>query len=103
MTIWDKGYYDVEKWSDGEVKFVLHGSKASGSYVLFQTKDRNWMIHLHGPSTRTDPLPTSIKPMLATAGAVTRGQHAVGLRDQVGRRAGDPLRGGRQGAGPEPQ
>lgn len=68
MTIWDKGYYDVEKWSDGEVKFVLHGSKASGSYVLFQTKDRNWMIHLHGPSTRTDPLPTSIKPMLATAG-----------------------------------
>jgi bifunctional non-homologous end joining protein LigD len=68
MNIWDKGYFDVEKWSDREVKFVLHGSKASGSYVLFQTKDRNWMIHLHGPSTRTDPLPTSIKPMLATPG-----------------------------------
>ena len=68
MTIWDKGFYDVEKWTDREVKFVLHGSKASGSYVLFQTKDRNWMIHLHGPSTRSDPLPTSIKPMLATPG-----------------------------------
>ncbi len=26
------------------------------------------MIHRHGPSTRTDPLPTSIKPMLAVPG-----------------------------------
>jgi len=68
MTIWDEGHYDVEKWSDTEVKFVLHGSKATGGFVLFQTKDRNWMIHRHGPSTRTDPMPTSMKPMLATAG-----------------------------------
>jgi bifunctional non-homologous end joining protein LigD len=68
MTIWDRGHYDVEKWSDTEVKFVLHGKEAPGSFVLFQTKDRNWMIHRHGPSTRTDPLPTSIKPMLATTG-----------------------------------
>jgi bifunctional non-homologous end joining protein LigD len=68
MTIWDTGDYEVEKWSEREVKFVLHGSKASGSFVLFQTNDRNWMIHRHGPSTRTDPLPTSIKPMLALPG-----------------------------------
>ena len=68
MTIWDEGHYDVEKWSDTEVKFVLHGSKATGGFVLFQTKDRNWMIHRHGPSARTDPMPTSMKPMLATAG-----------------------------------
>ncbi len=68
MTIRDKGHYDVEKWSDTEVKFVLHGSKATGGFVLFQTKDRTWMIHRHGPSTRTDPMPTSMKPMLATAG-----------------------------------
>jgi len=68
MTIWDEGHYDVEKWTDTEVKFVLHGSRASGGFVLFQTKDRNWMIHRHGPSTRTDPMPTSLRPMLATAG-----------------------------------
>jgi bifunctional non-homologous end joining protein LigD len=68
MTIWDTGHYEVEKWSDTEVKFVLHGERSSGSFVLFQTKDRNWMIHRHGPSTRADPLPTSLKPMLATAG-----------------------------------
>ena len=70
MTIWDEGHYDVEKWTDTEVKFVLHGAKARGGFVLFQTKDRNWMIHRHGPSTRTDPMPTSLKPMLATAGAL---------------------------------
>jgi bifunctional non-homologous end joining protein LigD len=70
MTIWDHGVYDTEKWTEKEVKFVLHGTKASGDFVLFQTKDRNWMIHRHGPSTRTDPLPTSIKPMLAVSGSL---------------------------------
>jgi bifunctional non-homologous end joining protein LigD len=68
MTIWDSGYYDVEKWSDSEVKFVLHGKKGTGSFVLFQTNDRDWMIHRHGSSTRADALPDSIKPMLAVAG-----------------------------------
>ncbi len=72
MTIWDTGDYDVEKWSDSEVKFVLHGSKASGGFVLFQTRDKNWMIHRHGPSIRTDPLPTSLKPMLAVAGQLPK-------------------------------
>jgi bifunctional non-homologous end joining protein LigD len=68
MTVWDTGHYEVEKWTDSEVKFVLHGTRATGSFVLFQTKDRDWMIHRHGPSTRTDPLPESIKPMLAVSG-----------------------------------
>lgn len=70
MSIWDSGHYEVEKWTDTEVKFALHGTRSSGSFVLFQTKDRNWMIHRHGPSTRADPLPTSLKPMLATAGSL---------------------------------
>ena len=68
MAIWDSGTYDVEKWSDSEVKFVLHGKRGTGSFVLFQTNDRDWMIHRHGSSTRTDALPDSIKPMLAVAG-----------------------------------
>ncbi len=68
MTIWDRGHYDAEKWTDSEVKFALHGSKVSDSFVLFQTKDRNWMIHRHGPSIRTDPMPESLRPMLATPG-----------------------------------
>jgi bifunctional non-homologous end joining protein LigD len=68
VAIWDTGHYEVEKWTETEVKFDLYGARAAGSYVLFRTKDRNWMIHRHGASTRTDPLPNSLKPMLATAG-----------------------------------
>jgi bifunctional non-homologous end joining protein LigD len=68
MTIWDTGHYEVEKWTETEVKFALHGKRAVGSFVLFQTKDRNWMIHRHGASTRADTFPESIKPMLAVAG-----------------------------------
>ena len=29
MTIWDSGHYEVEKWSDTEVKFVLHGGRVT--------------------------------------------------------------------------
>jgi bifunctional non-homologous end joining protein LigD len=68
VTIWDSGPYDVEKWTDSEVKFVLHGKKSTGGFVLFQTKGSDWMIHLHGASTRADPLPSSMQPMLAVAG-----------------------------------
>jgi bifunctional non-homologous end joining protein LigD len=68
MTIWDTGHYEAEKWTDSEVKFSLHGSKASGDFVLFQTKDRNWMIHRHGRSVRADAMPSSLKPMLAVSG-----------------------------------
>jgi bifunctional non-homologous end joining protein LigD len=74
MSIWDHGHYDVEKWSDSEVKFVLHGSRASGGYVLFQTKGKDWMIHRHGARATADPLPTSMAPMLATPGTLPEGR-----------------------------
>ena len=38
MTIWDRGHYEVEKWSDAEVKFVLHGSRAKGDFVRSRRK-----------------------------------------------------------------
>jgi bifunctional non-homologous end joining protein LigD len=72
MTVWDRGHYETEKWTDSEVKFALHGSKVSDSFVLFQTKDRNWMIHRHGPSIRADPMPETLRPMLATAGQLPK-------------------------------
>ncbi|MEU7002218.1 DNA polymerase ligase N-terminal domain-containing protein [Nonomuraea sp. NPDC046570] len=57
MTIWDRGTYETEKWTDREVKVVLHGSRASGRFVLFPTNGRNWMIHRMDPPVR-DPLPS---------------------------------------------
>ncbi|MFI7443702.1 DNA polymerase ligase N-terminal domain-containing protein [Nonomuraea indica] len=62
MTVWDTGTYETEKWSDREVKVVLHGSRASGRFVLFRTDDKNWMIHRMDPPAR-DPFPP-LEPML---------------------------------------
>ena len=45
VTIWDHGTYQPEKWTDREVKVILHGQRVTGGYVLFQTDGKNWMIH----------------------------------------------------------
>jgi bifunctional non-homologous end joining protein LigD len=68
MTIWDTGTYETEKWSDREVMVVLHGERARGRYVLFQTKDNQWMIHRMDPpeDPGREPLPAGWRPMLAT-------------------------------------
>jgi bifunctional non-homologous end joining protein LigD len=70
VHIWDKGTYECEKWTDREVKFVLHGERVQGRYVLFQTDGKNWMIRRMDAAqdpTR-EPLPElgSIAPMKAT-------------------------------------
>ncbi|HET9772345.1 MAG TPA: non-homologous end-joining DNA ligase, partial [Acidimicrobiia bacterium] len=68
MTIWDSGTYETEKWSDREVMVVLHGERARGRYVLFQTNGNQWMIHRMDPPE--DPgrelMPEGWRPMLAT-------------------------------------
>jgi bifunctional non-homologous end joining protein LigD len=67
MTIWDHGTYEVLKWDAREVKFVLHGQRVAGGYVLFATGGKNWMIH-----RERLPLPASLTPMLATLGSPPR-------------------------------
>jgi bifunctional non-homologous end joining protein LigD len=69
VILWDQGTYEVEKWTDREVKVVLTGTRANGRYVLFQTDGDNWMVHRMDPAPEGwDPLPESVKPMLATSG-----------------------------------
>jgi bifunctional non-homologous end joining protein LigD len=69
VTIWDRGYFDLEKWTDSEVMVVLHGARVSGRYVLFPTKGKNWMIHRMDPAPKDfQPLPEKVRPMLATPG-----------------------------------
>ncbi|MDH2429010.1 DNA polymerase ligase N-terminal domain-containing protein [Sphaerisporangium sp. TRM90804] len=64
MTIWDRGTYETEKWSDREVMIVLRGERASGKYVLFRTHGRNWMIHRMSPPVESwEPMPSSLAPM----------------------------------------
>ena len=72
VTIWDHGTYDTEKWTDREVKIVLHGERTEGRFVLFQTGGKNWMIHRMDAPSREDwqAIPDDVRPMLATLGSL---------------------------------
>lgn len=73
VTIWDRGTYDEEKWTDREVKIVLHGKRVKGRYVLFATRGRNWMIHrMDDAPAGWELLPDLIPPMLAVGGRLPR-------------------------------
>jgi len=75
VTIWDRGTYECEKWTEREVKVRLHGERAKGRYVLFATDAKNWLIHRMDPPepepART-PMPRLIRPMLASLGTLPR-------------------------------
>ena len=84
VEIWDSGTYETEKWTDREVKVVLHGHRTEGRFVLFRTDGKgqryggggkeNWMIHRMDAPARPDwqPLPGAPTPMLATPGELPR-------------------------------
>jgi bifunctional non-homologous end joining protein LigD len=70
VILWDRGTYECEKWTDREVKVVLHGDRVAGRYVLFKTgaRDRDWMVHRMDPAqSGYEPLPSLVRPMLAVA------------------------------------
>jgi len=60
VTIWDRGTYEAVKWTDAEVKIVLHGRRLTGGYTLFRTRGTDWMMH-----RERQPLPGILPPMLA--------------------------------------
>jgi bifunctional non-homologous end joining protein LigD len=71
VSIWDRGTYETHKWRmhgpKGEVMITLHGERVHGRYVLFQTRDDQWMIHRMDPpeDPHREAMPESITPMLA--------------------------------------
>jgi bifunctional non-homologous end joining protein LigD len=65
VTIWDRGRYELVKWTPGEVKVVLRGQRLSGGYTLFRTRDDDWMIHRERVA-----LPAWVRPMFATGGGL---------------------------------
>ncbi|HSF26640.1 MAG TPA: non-homologous end-joining DNA ligase [Actinomycetes bacterium] len=76
VIIWDRGTYECEKWTDDEVKVVLHGERVEGRFVFFRTNGDDWMVHRMGtavlPPQRTHP-PRLVRPMLATPGELPSG------------------------------
>jgi bifunctional non-homologous end joining protein LigD len=75
VILWDRGRYELEEWTDREVKVVFHGSRAEGRYVFFQTRGRDWMVHrMDGPPFPDwQPVPTGLIPMTATKGPLPAG------------------------------
>jgi bifunctional non-homologous end joining protein LigD len=80
MTIWDRGRYSCEKWSDREVKVVLDGERVQGRFVLFQTDGKNWMVHRMDGPVRPDwqPLPSGMRPMLPVPGRMPSAREDAG-------------------------
>jgi bifunctional non-homologous end joining protein LigD len=71
VSIWDRGSYELETWSDREVKVVLHGDRTQGRFVLIHTDGKNWIMHRMGAAARPDwQPPQRVSPMLATPGAL---------------------------------
>jgi bifunctional non-homologous end joining protein LigD len=75
VAIWDRGTYQLEKWTDREVKFVLAGQRVSGRYVLIHTRGKDWIMHRMDPPAKEDlvdfvPIPDKVSPMLATLGSL---------------------------------
>jgi len=46
IRIWDTGTYTLEKAEPDELKFVLHGAKLEGPFVLLRMKNQpdNWIL-----------------------------------------------------------
>jgi len=81
MSVWDRGTYECEKWSDREVMVVLHGTRATGRYVLFRTRGDDWMLHRMDPPEDPDRqlLPEALQPMLAVQGPLPDDDAAYGF------------------------
>ncbi|RCG31618.1 ATP-dependent DNA ligase [Sphaerisporangium album] len=87
VLIWDRGTYETEKWTEREVKVVLHGSRTSGRYVLFPTNGKNWMIHRMDPPPpeASRPLGEGLLPMLPEPRKrIPRDQRAYGFEFDLG-------------------
>jgi bifunctional non-homologous end joining protein LigD len=80
MKIWDRGTYECLKWEPRKVEVALHGERVDARYALFAIADgeepKDWMIHRMDPPADPDrePMPQSIKPMLASSGSLPSGE-----------------------------
>ncbi len=81
VTVWDSGTYECEKFGPDEVMAVLHGRRVEGRYVMFRTKDDQWMIHRMDPpqDPTREPMPEWLAPMLATPGDLPDGDAEFGF------------------------
>jgi bifunctional non-homologous end joining protein LigD len=69
VSIWDRGSYELEAWTEHEVKVVLRGGRTQGRFVLIHTDGKNWIMHRMDAAAHPDwQPPRRVAPMLATPG-----------------------------------
>jgi bifunctional non-homologous end joining protein LigD len=70
VILWDRGHYELEEWTDREVKVVFRGSRAKGRYVFFHTRGDDWIVHRMDPPPTPgwQPPPERLRPMRPVAG-----------------------------------
>jgi bifunctional non-homologous end joining protein LigD len=81
MAIWDHGTFEAEKFRDNEVIATFDGERVQGRYALFQTREKNWMIHRMDPPVDPayEPMPSGLRPMLARSGTLPPREEQFGF------------------------
>jgi bifunctional non-homologous end joining protein LigD len=81
MRIWDRGTFEAEKFRESEVIASFGGERLRGRYALFQTREKDWMIHRMDPPLDPgyEPMPERLTPMLAQSGELPRDEAAWGF------------------------
>ena len=88
MTVWDRGWYECEKWREDEIIVFLHGEKVEGRYVLVRTSaEKNQWIVQYMKDQSPDSFyggrdnPKSSYPEGSTRAAGSSGSRAASKRD----------------------
>ena len=68
MTIWDRGTYETEEWTEGKVKVVLHGVASRRAVRPVQDRREELDDAPDEPASADGylPLPARVAPMMAT-------------------------------------
>lgn len=69
VMVWDYGTYEPENSDNvgdalrkGELKFSLNGKKLKGSWLLFRTRERQWLLMKHRDYYTTEEDVTEVAP-----------------------------------------
>jgi bifunctional non-homologous end joining protein LigD len=75
VMVWDQGTYTPEDSGNvaaslekGELKFVMHGQKLRGSWVLVRTRNNNWLLIKHRDAYASSEDITRLKPRSVLSG-----------------------------------
>lgn len=75
VMVWDRGTYAPEdsnnvaaSLANGELKFVLHGQKLRGSWVLVRTQNNKWLLIKHRDAYASSKDITKLEPRSVVSG-----------------------------------